>query len=74
MPPGVCQKAISYHFETFTNKEMLEVETLGPLTKLAPGASVEHVENWYLFADVPAPQNDAEVAKFVLPKLRQIQR
>ena len=40
--------------ETFTNEDMLEVETLGPLTNLeADGGSVEHTERWYLFkADV----------------------
>lgn len=36
--------------ETFTNEDMLEIESLGPLTKLAAnGGTVEHVENWYLF-------------------------
>jgi len=40
--------------ETFTNAEILEVETLGPLTTLASeGGHVELVEDWYLFkADV----------------------
>jgi hypothetical protein len=32
--------------EVFTNREMLEVETLGPLAVLAPGAAVEHRERW----------------------------
>jgi hypothetical protein len=35
-------------FETFTNAAMLELETLGPMTVLEPGASVEHVERWSL--------------------------
>src|SRR5579862_10026722 len=35
-------------FETFTNNEFLEIETLGPMTKLAPGQSVDHVERWSL--------------------------
>ena len=35
--------------ETFTNAEMLEVETLGPLTRLAAaGGAVEHAERWSL--------------------------
>jgi hypothetical protein len=62
-----------YHgccFETFTNPDMLEVETLGPLVSLEPGAAVEHVEEWSLFKDVPAPTNDAEVDRYVLPKVR----
>lgn len=34
------------NFETFTNPDMLEIETLAPLVTLAPGATAEHVENW----------------------------
>jgi hypothetical protein len=55
--------------ETFTNNDMLELETVGPLTRLQPGASVEHVEHWFLFKDVLAPNNDADVEKNVLPKV-----
>lgn len=56
--------------EVFTNSDMLEMETLGPITTLAPGAAVEHVEQWYLLRDVPAPQTDADVRQIVLPKLQ----
>jgi hypothetical protein len=56
--------------ETFTNDEMLEVETLGPLTRLQPGATVEHVEHWFLFRDVPMPNNEADVDENVLPKVQ----
>ncbi|HEX9997393.1 MAG TPA: hypothetical protein VGB45_09640 [Abditibacterium sp.] len=41
------------NFETFTNEEMLEIETLGPLTKLAPGGVLEAIEEWELFTDIP---------------------
>ncbi|MEI6085085.1 MAG: hypothetical protein WCS70_12390, partial [Verrucomicrobiota bacterium] len=58
------------NFETFTNQDMLEVETLGAITQLAPGESVEHRETWQLFADVPAPQNDRDVIRHVCPKLK----
>jgi len=34
------------NWELFTNHEMLELETLGPLTLLEPGAAVEHTEIW----------------------------
>ena len=39
-------------FETFTNADFLELETLGPLTRLAPGASVTHTEHWHLHRGV----------------------
>jgi hypothetical protein len=38
--------------ETFTNASMLELETLSPLTRVAPGGEVLHVERWSLTADV----------------------
>ncbi len=41
-------------FETFTNGEMLELETLGPLCRVAPGEWIEHTEQWALYR-TPAP-------------------
>jgi hypothetical protein len=38
--------------ELFTSEVMLEVETLGPLTRLAPGEWVEHTEHWSLHRPV----------------------
>ncbi|MBZ5585744.1 MAG: hypothetical protein LAQ30_26825 [Acidobacteriia bacterium] len=35
-------------FEMFTNADMLELETMGPLGRVAPGEWVEHVERWEL--------------------------
>jgi len=50
-------------FETFANEDMLEVETLGPLTKLAPGKQFEVVEEWELFTGIPAidPHDDESI-------------
>ena len=58
--------------ETFTNDEMIELESLGPLTTLEPEGVVEHVEDWYLFADVPEPKTDADVDRHVLPKVKGV--
>jgi hypothetical protein len=55
--------------EMFTNKNMLEVESLGPLTRLEPGAEVVHEEVWYLYDGVPMPRNDADVEQHVMPKV-----
>ena len=55
--------------EIFTNADMLEVETLGPMQTLPPGGEVEHVEDWYLFRDVPTPHNDTQVERHILPKI-----
>jgi len=55
-------------YETFTNADFLELETLGPLTKLAPKAAVSHVETWDLHKDVHIRNwTDAELDQVVLP-------
>lgn len=57
-------------FQTFTDADMLELETLGPLTKVAPGASVEHVERWSLHKNVRiSAWTDAALDKALLPLL-----
>jgi len=56
--------------EAFTNADMLELETLGPLVDLEPGAAVEHVERWHLFRDVEPPKDDADVDRDVLPLIK----
>jgi hypothetical protein len=57
-------------FETFTNNEFLEMETLGPLTNVLPGKTVEQVEHWALYRDVkPAGLTDEELTRVLLPFL-----
>ena len=54
--------------ETFTNGEFLELETLGPITRLAPGETVEHVERWSLHKNVKIGSwNDAELDRVLPP-------
>jgi hypothetical protein len=55
------------NFEVFTNPDFIELETLGPLVELRPGGVVEHVERWWLFADVPGGEDDAWIDSTVLP-------
>lgn len=58
-------------FEEFTNNEFLEIETLSPMTKVAAGESVEHIEHWSLHRDVRLSQlNDAEIDRLLQPLLR----
>ena len=59
-------------FETFTNKAILELEGLGPLTNIPPGCSVTYREDWYLFDGVKADDTDASIDAQVLPKVRSI--
>jgi hypothetical protein len=67
--PGATYPDLGCSAEVFTNAQMLELETLGPSVRLQPDASVEHVEHWLLFRDVPAPANDADVENCVMHKL-----
>lgn len=56
--------------EVFTNADMLEMETLGPLGKIPAGGSVEHVEHWFLFkADVGT--DEADIDAKLLPLVQQ---
>jgi len=49
-------------FETFTNEQFLELETLGVLGNVRPGASVEHTEHWSLHRNVKISSwTDAEI-------------
>jgi hypothetical protein len=57
------------NFETFTNQDMLECETLGPLVDLAPGQQVEHREQWQLFKDVGTVHGEADIDRHVLPRV-----
>ncbi len=55
-------------FETFTNNDFLEIETLGPMTKLSPGHTVEQVEHWGLYRKVqPTELTDHELDRVLLP-------
>ena len=55
------------NFETFSNQDFLEMESLGPMVTLAPGESVTHAEKWSLFRGVPASMTEADIDRNVLP-------
>jgi len=67
-PDGGC------NFETFSNTEMLEVESLGPLTTLAPGEATTHFETWHIFPLVEEMQIESEdaLAEWLAPYIAQI--
>jgi hypothetical protein len=57
------------NFETFTNEDMLEMESLGPVVKLTPGKEVTHVEFWQLAKGVDEVTDEASIDKNVVPKV-----
>lgn len=67
--PAATYPDFGVNAEFFTNARMLEVESLGPLTRLAPGAEVEHVESWALLRDVPPIHGESDIEQHLLPRL-----
>ena len=59
---GATYPDFGCNFETFSNAQMLEIESLSPLRTLAPGESVGHTESWRLFGSIPEPQSLKENA------------
>jgi hypothetical protein len=57
------------NYETFSNEQFLEMESLGPVTTLKPGGKVELIENWNLVGGVDDFTNEAGIDKNVRPKV-----
>jgi hypothetical protein len=58
-------------FETFTNNDFLEIETLSPMTRVAPEKSVEHVEHWSLHRNIQLSAfTDEELDRVIVPLLK----
>jgi hypothetical protein len=63
---GAIHPDFGCNTECYCNDAFVEIETLGPLATLDPGATVTHVETWRLHANVQKPDNEAialEIAK-----------
>jgi hypothetical protein len=57
-PDGGC------NVESYCNDQFIELETLGPLTKLEPGRSVFHAETWEVYTEL--------VPDLVPPEIQEI--
>ena len=55
---------------TFTNADMIEIESLGPLTDLAPGGKAECTEHWFLFQK-EVGKDDEAIERDLLPLVGQ---
>jgi hypothetical protein len=54
-------------YQTFSNEDMLEMETVGELVTLAPGKSASLVESWELHGNVEPVRTEADVDRVILP-------
>ncbi len=50
--PGAIYPDGDVNFETFSNQQILELESLGPLVTLRPGQTAAHTETWTLHRGV----------------------
>jgi len=55
------------NFETFSNEEFLEVESLGPIVSLDLGQTTTHEENWSLHRGVPYIETEDDADNHVTP-------
>lgn len=64
---GFDPKAEYYDFgsssECYCSDQLLELETLAPVTTLQPEESITHTEIWELFADVERPTDEAAMQR-----------
>jgi hypothetical protein len=51
--------------ECYLNDRFVELETLAPITTIAPGGVTSHVETWNLFNDVDRPDDERAVQSLV---------
>lgn len=58
---GLCS------YESYTNNEMLEMESLSPLWLVEPGDASTHVEVWELHDHVERPETEKDIEKNILP-------
>ncbi len=58
-------------FQTFTNRDFLELETFGPMGKVQPDETVSMVEHWTIHRGIDIPEwTDAAVDAVLLPLLK----
>lgn len=51
--------------ECYCNDQFLELETLGPITKIKPNESVIHTETWELYKDVDKPTDEKSASEII---------
>jgi hypothetical protein len=52
--------------ESYCNNQFVELETLGPLTKLEPGTSVLHAETWEVYTELVPDLIPPEIQKIIV--------
>lgn len=66
---GATYPDLGTRYQTFSNEDMLEMETVGELVVLQPGKTAALTESWELFGNVPPIDNEEDVDRLILPLL-----
>lgn len=67
---GAIYPDLGTRYQTFSNEDMLEMETVGELVTLAPGESADLRESWELYGNVPAVASEDDVDRVILPLIQ----
>jgi len=67
---GAVYPDAGMNFETFSNEDFLEVESLGPMVTLEPGDATTHEEQWSLSSGVAHVDTEEDADKYVLPLVK----
>jgi hypothetical protein len=58
--PEAAYPDFNCNFESYTNADLLEVETLGPLRRVEPGQAATHTEEWEIYNGIPTPRTEKD--------------
>ena len=67
--PGLPHVDFGCNAETYCNDKFVELETLGPLSKLEPGQAATHVEEWEFYTGV-TPSTTLEKVRATVANLK----
>ncbi len=70
--PEAAYPDMGCSLESFTDNETLEFETLGPLWRILPGETVEHVEHWRLLKGISATLDEESIDRELKEKVGRI--
>jgi hypothetical protein len=71
---GKAYPDLGSNFETFTNQEFLELESLGPYSEILTGQTIRHTEIWAVFSGIQLPpvHDEDAFAAAIDPYLKQL--
>lgn len=67
--PGAIYPDNGVSSEIYTDNRIIEVESLSPLYKIAPGESITHIERWTLMEEIKTPSFESESLKAAMELL-----